>query len=316
MSSILFRDISEINNFRYRPYKYKNEPSWETANYIGVPEMQKYIDEHPAVFKCFSHIVCSDGTESGYGIYENEQSTGGNVFCASPFLLEAADAGVLKDIGGENGKLFVAGDDHHLSTQTNSLKNLTNHYTGIYHEAKNCRCSFVKSFPMGSIMAYTLTNGGNKILPYLNEPRKKQKLIASAFGYRYAFLTDIIDQRAALQKFLESPKASHIDVFECPPEDYYSELSQYKFFICPIGNGIQTPKLQESLLTYTIPVVKKHVVYQDLVEWGLPLLVVDNWRDISEKLLNDYYDEVYPTIDWDAVRSLYHSDFFKKVYLS
>ena len=106
MSSILFRDISEINNFRYRPYKYKNDRAWKTANYIGVPEMQKYIDEHPAVFKSFSHIVCSDGTESGYGIYENEQSTGGNVFCASPFLKAAINDGVIRDLGGNNGKLF------------------------------------------------------------------------------------------------------------------------------------------------------------------------------------------------------------------
>jgi hypothetical protein len=316
MSSILFKDISDINNFRYRPHKYKNDTAWKTANYIGVPEMQKYIDEHPNVFKSFSHLVCSDGTKRGYGVYENENSKGGNVFCASPFLKAATNDGIIKGLGGKNGKLFVAGDDHHLSPQTNRLKNLTNHYSGIYYEAKDDNCAFVKAFPMGGIMAYTLTNGGNKILTYFNEPRKKQKLIGSAFGYRYSHLNETIDQRYTLSKFLDKNRPSYIDIFSCPPEDYYKKLSQYKFFICPIGNGIQTPKLQESLLTYTIPVVKKHVVYEDLVEWGLPLLVVNNWADITEKLLNDYYDEVYPTVDWDAVRSLYHSDYFRKVYLS
>ena len=54
----------------------------------------------------------------------------------------------------------------------------------------------------------------------------------------------------------------------------------------------------------------------DLQEWGLPLLVVNSWKEITKELLMDYYTNEYQKINWNEVRKLFHSEFFEEKYLN
>ena len=69
--------------------------------------------------------------------------------------------------------------------------------------------------------------------------------------------------------------------------EYFPNLSKYKFLIAPKGNGIQSPKFLEALMVLTIPVTKRYGCFEQLQEYGLPIVLVDEWSEITVDLLND-----------------------------
>mgnify|MGYP003317462775 FL=1 len=56
-------------------------------------------------------------------------------------------------------------------------------------------------------------------------------------------------------------------------------------------------------------------MYDDLLEWGLPLVVVDRWEDLSADLLEDKYKELKETTNWTLVRELFSVKHYKRLYL-
>ena len=69
--------------------------------------------------------------------------------------------------------------------------------------------------------------------------------------------------------------------------EYFNRLREYKFLIAPQGGGVQSPKILEALMVLTIPVTKRLPCFQQLQEYGFPIVLVDDWDDITEELLND-----------------------------
>lgn len=329
--SVIFDDINNINGFRYDPYKYRHNVEWKRQRFWKWKSTSHYIKQPTSAMNLFKINIVADGTKTGYCIKINEQVNNNHIFCGTKVFLKAFKDGVFEQFKCKFSKLFIAGDDDLLSRYLEELREISQNFQQIYYEAKDVKCEFVKAFPMGSIMTYLLSNvlgGGvaprgfkklpqNNILDTINldyTNLKKNKLIASSFSYRYKHLTKQIKQRYTLVDFIEN--TDYVDTFKVDPKDYYQKLSEYKFFICPIGQGIQTPKLQECLLVNTIPVVLNHCVYGDLQEWGLPLLVVNSWSEITKELLENYYNNEYQKINWTGVRKLFHSEFFEEVYLN
>ncbi len=64
-------------------------------------------------------------------------------------------------------------------------------------------------------------------------------------------------------------------------KDYFIELAQHKYAICPRGNGLDTHRIWECLYLNVIPIVIKsdfpHI-------YNLPIIVLDNWLDINNLL--------------------------------
>jgi hypothetical protein len=65
--------------------------------------------------------------------------------------------------------------------------------------------------------------------------------------------------------------------------EYIPNLSSYQFCICPEGNGVDTHRLWESLYLKVVPIVINSPFTQILLEYNVPLLVVDKWSDIQDK---------------------------------
>lgn len=73
-------------------------------------------------------------------------------------------------------------------------------------------------------------------------------------------------------------------------ETYCDHLSNYKFVICPPGNGVDTHRLWETLYFNSIPIVLKHKIYRD---YKLPIIQVNSWSEVNNDLLLKYqYVEV------------------------
>lgn len=60
--------------------------------------------------------------------------------------------------------------------------------------------------------------------------------------------------------------------------DYFNQVSQYKFVLCPWGAGIDTHRLWESLYLGSIPITRYDKVYEDFSDY--PILFIDRWSEL------------------------------------
>lgn len=68
---------------------------------------------------------------------------------------------------------------------------------------------------------------------------------------------------------------------------YIKELSNYSFNLCPEGNNFESHRIWESLIFKTTPIVINNIVNQNFYNMGVPLIMLDNWNDLSNLDIND-----------------------------
>tara|TARA_R100001224_G_scaffold77879_1_gene48315 strand:+ start:457 stop:1221 length:765 start_codon:yes stop_codon:yes gene_type:complete len=73
-------------------------------------------------------------------------------------------------------------------------------------------------------------------------------------------------------------------------DQYVYNLSKYAFCICPRGNGIDTHRIWEALHMGCVPIVKRHVTHECLLD--LPVLFVDDWREITHEKLVQFIEQI------------------------
>lgn len=79
--------------------------------------------------------------------------------------------------------------------------------------------------------------------------------------------------------------------------DFYTYLkhtAQAYFSICPLGNGIDSHRIWESLYLKTIPVVENLYNIRKLKKiWKLPIILIDDWQHLNSLQLNkNTYDSI------------------------
>lgn len=72
------------------------------------------------------------------------------------------------------------------------------------------------------------------------------------------------------------------------PQENIIRLNEYKFCICPEGNGVDTHRLWEALYLKTIPIVIKNEFTNILKKNGIPIIILNSWDEFDEsKLIYD-----------------------------
>lgn len=89
------------------------------------------------------------------------------------------------------------------------------------------------------------------------------------------------------------------------PSENIERLSQYRFCICPEGNGVDTHRLWEALYLKTVPVVIKSEFTNILQKNNIPLVVLNSWDDFNPDNLN------YNTFDFENAQFLQTIDMSK-----
>ena len=121
-----------------------------------------------------------------------------------------------------------------------------------------------------------------------NFNKKKKTKIISAFN-RFTAL----NRREEL--FYLTKEIDFIDdLLPVNHKKYMEQISEYKFALCPLGNGPDTHRLWECLMVYTIPIIIKCNFTENLKKMNAPFLEVDKWADIknfSKDFLNNYYEK-------------------------
>ena len=87
-------------------------------------------------------------------------------------------------------------------------------------------------------------------------------------------------------------------------ENYMYELKTYKFCLSPPGRGLDTHRAWEALMMGTIPIMISTT--QDHLFEKLPVVIVDDWEQITTQFLNKKYEElIQKTYDFDILYTPY-----------
>ena len=95
--------------------------------------------------------------------------------------------------------------------------------------------------------------------------------------------------------------------------EYLTDLRSHKFVISPAGRGLDTHRTYESLLMGCIPIIRRSGIvfaYEDL-----PVLVVDNWDQLTLQFIIDGYNEltkIGKVYKWEKLFSTYWENKLKK----
>jgi hypothetical protein len=68
--------------------------------------------------------------------------------------------------------------------------------------------------------------------------------------------------------------------------DYLTKINNYKFVLCPRGNGIDTHRFTEILFMGSVPLIEKNGL-SDLYD-KFPCIIVDKFEDLTCDMLNNF----------------------------
>ncbi len=91
--------------------------------------------------------------------------------------------------------------------------------------------------------------------------------------------------------------------------DYMKEMADFKFTLSPRGYGIDCYRTWEAILAGSIPIVRHSQL--DPLYKGLPILVINEWEELTEEFLNEKYEEIVSK-EYD-ISPLFIDYWFKKI---
>jgi hypothetical protein len=113
------------------------------------------------------------------------------------------------------------------------------------------------------------------------QPQPKTREVYMCFE----LATQPIERGECIRKL--SPKLTLLD--KLPPAENWRRISQYKFAICPVGNGIDTHRFWECLYLHCVPIVVRNPLIEILLnETRLPMVILERWEDFDITILPDY----------------------------
>ena len=161
----------------------------------------------------------------------------------------------------------------------------------IFWFAQNLSVENTKNYTLLPIGLENLRYQINGVLKNfdIQHPKTKKNKIASSFN-----ISTNVKVRSKLKEIIDQNKNVE-SVDSDNHRDYILNLKDFMFNLCPVGNGLDTHRIWESLLVKTIPVMEDSVFTKNLASLNFPILVLESWQDLndlsSEDLENIYKDE-------------------------
>eukprot|EP00405_Crypthecodinium_cohnii_P008314 CAMPEP_0206421912 /NCGR_PEP_ID=MMETSP0324_2-20121206/1735_1 /ASSEMBLY_ACC=CAM_ASM_000836 /TAXON_ID=2866 /ORGANISM="Crypthecodinium cohnii, Strain Seligo" /LENGTH=364 /DNA_ID=CAMNT_0053886107 /DNA_START=132 /DNA_END=1226 /DNA_ORIENTATION=+ len=242
------------------------------------------------------------------------------VYCA-PHALQSLilEASHLDPHRASSRTLVIAGTDFHLSDalganakeRNATLSALRQRFGRILAEAKDFDCEGVETMPMGlpenylrnvdvpSVKGAVAAASLNKSRSVVAAWGKWMKICESSTLARHDLVACTSRSNARQWAQSEAAKAVGVEVRSIQPQDWWREISTYRFLMAPLGAGVQSCKVIEALMVLTIPIVERrpYPVHGDLVRMGFPIVVVDDWSEVSiPGRLEQWWEELSPRL--------------------
>jgi len=93
-------------------------------------------------------------------------------------------------------------------------------------------------------------------------------------------------------------------------KEYCNKASNYKYIICPEGNGISTHRFWETLYFGSIPIVINHRIYRD---YNLPIIKLSKWGDLTNEKLSNFNEYLFNRnqLDFNYWKNIIMEEFIK-----
>jgi hypothetical protein len=144
---------------------------------------------------------------------------------------------------------------------------------------------------------------------YLRNNTHKEYLLYLNFRVDGFAQRDVIQERL-LCKRLFMNKSFCFYAARKPIMTYFKEMASCKFVLSPRGEGIDCWRTWEALLVGSIPIVRSSQL--DPLYNDLPVLVIQDWHEITEEFLNQKYKEI--TAKKYDLSKLYVEYWFKRIF--
>ncbi|MBI3632269.1 MAG: hypothetical protein HY225_02380 [Candidatus Vogelbacteria bacterium] len=161
--------------------------------------------------------------------------------------------------------------------------------------AQNVTVHHPKLFPLptGLQNLYNYNYGIINVYEKLNNrlANKKNKIL---FGFSIGKKEYEKERLPALQSLRNNPSAEEIKS-KMVQISYFELLNEYKFVASPPGIGIESHRTYEAMYLRTIPIVKKSLTTDYYYNLGMPMWIIDDWRELenfTETQLSDKYDSL------------------------
>lgn len=199
------------------------------------------------------------------------------IFCNTYFVKDLFSK--LKNISNlKNLKLITTQTDH---TITNKLFKLKPSCISEWYSINiNFDSPSLFPIPLG------LSNENEKNLNIKHFSKlKKNKIKINKIYINFQRNTNYIRRNKEFKK-LKNKSFVHIDEPNLQLDDYAEQLNSHKFVLCPVGNGIDTHRVWETLYSGSVPVVQKHISMSTLE--NLNAIEVDDFSSIDINLIDNY----------------------------
>lgn len=289
-----------VVHFRYKPFKYKLENILHKKNGYIIDESIN-LNKLPPIFQIFDYEIHSFNSILFKERLKGNAKTAKLVYCYPERALTNSFK-EFSDLQNDDKRILVVmGGDTHSSKLTSTQKNkIFDKFSTVFWEANNDP-NFL-TLPMGLISCYISLNGLEKAEDSIKRSVNKEKTSLmvipewNKFSVSLKNPNNVVSSRTRLGEFVDETKEyGFYDFIKIDPRDYYETISNYKFMVCPTGNGIQAPKIFEAILVRTVPIVENELSFRQLKELGVPLLIVENWYDLTEEFLTN----VVIDVDWE-----------------
>ena len=101
------------------------------------------------------------------------------------------------------------------------------------------------------------------------------------------------DERGAAHRYFSRTLFCTIPRVQRPWKDYLFDLVKSRFVVSPRGNGWDCLRTWESLYMGAFPIVKRSCM--DEMFEGLPVVIIDDWEEVTEEFLNKKWEEFQNT---------------------
>lgn len=133
-----------------------------------------------------------------------------------------------------------------------------------------------------------------------NNKQVKMQAVGIKEKSKLAFLcgnvwTNPLERFKPYKEFYKTPWVTIKTGFNNPKlfDKFIEEIAKHHFVLSPDGNGIDCVRTWEALYMGCIPIVQRHVFTEYFAHY-LPMIVIDNWNEITEYKLNSFLEYQVP----------------------
>lgn len=191
----------------------------------------------------------------------------------------------LRNLNFTNLKLITSQTDMMINKKL--FEKMPNCISKWYSVNVNYKNEKLIPIPLGLANNYSPKNLLSKDFENLNfETNKIDKVYVNFNKY-----TNLIE-RNYLYDLFQNVNWATVESRTIDFNEYQNNLKNYKFVLCPWGNGVDTHRIWEVLYSGSFPVIKDHITFNCLK--SLPVIFIDDYKNLNKDYLVDKSKELLP----------------------